>query len=355
MLFIGVVWLGVFFWWGSNWIRTSGQYSARYAFWVSISLLAAVHFALQLAIQILYIHNPHQPSWLGVLGFPRKISLQKLQVHANGGNPMGSNMPARCWRLKPQRRHSWCSCCLHVVATVMHADRAPVRTGRQAYHSSKSRACCLAGAVARSALRFCQHRAGRRTRCLARRLRPPPALRPAQRAAHLWPPRAVPYRRCGASHHRRHPRVRVRGSSVRHLGYHAQCGARGRAVRLRMGMGDARTCGDRADAQAASAPSRGNRADTVDGRAAHHRVRGADPPGSPRRGGRAAGVAQSGCLLDTADSATSDATRSACGVACCPLPGTSRFALYARPRDARLAAAARGVRCSRRGHGSAAR
>jgi hypothetical protein len=70
----------VFFWWGSNWIRTSGQQGPRYAFWLTISLLAATHFALQLAIQILYIHNSFQPKWLAILGFPHKHSLEKLQV-----------------------------------------------------------------------------------------------------------------------------------------------------------------------------------------------------------------------------------------------------------------------------------
>jgi hypothetical protein len=76
----GLLWLGVFFWWGSNWVRTSGHYSARYTFWVTISLLAAIHFALQLAAQIVYFHNDSEPQWLAILGFPNKHSLQKLQV-----------------------------------------------------------------------------------------------------------------------------------------------------------------------------------------------------------------------------------------------------------------------------------
>lgn len=48
--------------------------------WVFIALLAAVHFAMQLTAQVIYIQTHQSPEWLEFLGFPNKPSLQKLQV-----------------------------------------------------------------------------------------------------------------------------------------------------------------------------------------------------------------------------------------------------------------------------------
>lgn len=84
---VGVIWLGVFFWWGSSWVGAAGRRSARYTFWLTISLLAALDFALQLGVQIVYIRNVHHPPWLAILGFPPKPSLQKLQARCSDDPP----------------------------------------------------------------------------------------------------------------------------------------------------------------------------------------------------------------------------------------------------------------------------
>jgi hypothetical protein len=74
------VWLLVYLWWGFNWAKPRRQPSTRYSFWLTISLLASLHFALQLAVQILYLHHDHEPAWLSIMGFPNKPSLGKVQA-----------------------------------------------------------------------------------------------------------------------------------------------------------------------------------------------------------------------------------------------------------------------------------
>lgn len=79
----GFLWLGLFFYWGATWVRTPNDKPSRYTFWLVVFLLAAIHFALQLAAQILYMQAGEKgegPRPLVVLGFPNKNGLQKLQV-----------------------------------------------------------------------------------------------------------------------------------------------------------------------------------------------------------------------------------------------------------------------------------
>ena len=61
-------------------MSSSRHRSARYTFWLLVALLSSAHFAVQLGIQIVYIHGRRQPGWLAMLGFPHKQGLQKLQV-----------------------------------------------------------------------------------------------------------------------------------------------------------------------------------------------------------------------------------------------------------------------------------
>jgi hypothetical protein len=77
----GFLWLGLFFYWGASWVKTPEDGKSRgYTFWLVISLLAAIHFALQLSAQILYMQEDYQRSpWLDVLGFPnRKKTFDKF-------------------------------------------------------------------------------------------------------------------------------------------------------------------------------------------------------------------------------------------------------------------------------------
>jgi hypothetical protein len=79
----GFLWLGLFFYWGASWVKTPKSGNSRgYTFWLVISLLAAIHFALQLSAQILYMQEDYQRSpWLDVLGFPnRKKTFDKFLV-----------------------------------------------------------------------------------------------------------------------------------------------------------------------------------------------------------------------------------------------------------------------------------
>lgn len=77
---VGFIWLGFFFLWGATWVRPPGRSTTRYMLWVLIALLAAIHFAMQLTAQVIYIKTHNSPEWLEFLGFPNKPSLQKLQV-----------------------------------------------------------------------------------------------------------------------------------------------------------------------------------------------------------------------------------------------------------------------------------
>ena len=118
----GLLWLAVFFWWGAKWIRTAGRYTARYTFWVTIALLAAVHFSLQLTAQIVYIRNGSQPKWLAILGFPNKRSLQKLQVRDVGIHvrTVDSIYKSTTRQFGCQSEIRWPFFCLHMG--VLHVD-----------------------------------------------------------------------------------------------------------------------------------------------------------------------------------------------------------------------------------------
>ena len=64
-------------------MRTPEDKPSRYTFWLVVFLLAAIHFALQLAAQILYSQasiKGEGPEPLVVLGFPHKSSFGLAQV-----------------------------------------------------------------------------------------------------------------------------------------------------------------------------------------------------------------------------------------------------------------------------------